>query len=76
MDGDNINAPLFSLDGSCMAFSLFQRRPCQASAIRLHATTVIGVHMATVTAMVTIGSIVFFSQNTPSPFLSEYNSPI
>ena len=48
----------------------------QASAIHLHATTVIGVQMATVTAMASIGSMVFSSLNTPSPFLSENNSPI
>ena len=80
-----ISAPQLSLDGSCMAFSLFQRRPRQASGfptpsfrhqLHLHATTVNGVQMATVTAMVSIGSIVFSSLNTPSPFLSENNSPI
>ena len=83
-----ISAPQLSLDGSCMAFSLFQRRPrqasgfptpdaiVQASAIHLHATTVNGVQMAMVTAMVSIGSIVFSSLSTPSPFLSENNSPI
>ena len=48
----------------------------QASAIHLHATTVIGDQMATVTAMASIGSMVFSSLNTPSPFLSENNSPI
>ena len=84
MDGDNPRL-LLSLDGSCMALSLFQRRPAgirlpdaivQASAIHLHATTVIGDQMATVTAMASIGSMVFSSLNTPSPFLSENNSPI
>ena len=33
MEGDNINAPLLSHDGSCMALSLFQRRPRQASGV-------------------------------------------
>ena len=69
-----------------MAFSLFQRFPLegirlpdaifQASAIHLHATQVIGVQMETVTAIVSIGSMMFSSLNTPSQFLSENNSPI
>ena len=48
----------------------------QASASHLHATKVIGVQMATVTAMVSMGSMVFSSLNKPSPSLSENNSPI
>ena len=76
MDGENINAPLLSFDGFCMAFSLFRRRHRSGISIHLHATTVIGVQRATVTAMVSIGSIVFSSLNTPSPFLSENNSSI
>ena len=47
----------------------------QASAIHLHSTTLIGVQMATVTAMVSLGCLVFSSLSTPSPFLSE-NTPI
>ena len=52
------------------------RRHRSGISTHLHATTVIGVQMATVTAMVSIGSMVFSSLNTPSPFLSENNSPI
>ena len=76
MDGGN-QRPLLSLYGSCMAFSLFQRRPwagirlpdaiVQASAIHLCATTVNGVQMATITAMVRIGSMgVLLSEYTIS----------
>ena len=88
MDDDNINASLLSLDGSWVLYG-FQpvletplagiRLPdaiVQALAIHLHATTVIGVQKAMVTAMVSNGSIVFSSLSTPSPFLSQNNSPI
>ncbi len=74
MDGDNINAPLLSLDGSCMAFSLFQRRPRQASgsptpSFRHQQSTCMW-------AMVSNGSILFSSLSTQSLFLSESNSPV
>ena len=48
----------------------------QASATHLHAVTVMGVQIATATAKVSIGRMVFSSLNTPSRFLSEKNSPI
>ena len=44
--------------------------------LHLQAATVTGVQMTTVNAMVSIGSIMFSSLNTPSPFLSENNSSI
>ena len=85
MEGDNINAPLLSLR-VLYGFQPVSETPSagirlpdaivQSSAIHLHATTVIGVQMATVTAMASIGSMVFSSLNTPSPFLSESNSPV
>ena len=80
-----IKAPCFSLMGhvclsACFrdAFGSYQasQRIFQASAIHLQAATVTGVQMATVNAMVSIGSIVFSSLNTPSQSLSENNSPI
>ena len=68
MDGENINAPLLFLDGSCTAFSLSQRRPrqasgfptqsSQASAIHLQAAIVTGVQTATATAIVSIGTMI------------------
>ena len=86
MDGDNINAPLLSLDGSCMALSLSQRRPRQASglptecshasAIHLQAAMVTGVQTEMATAIVSIGNTMFFFLKTPSPFPVENNSPI
>ena len=77
MDCDNINAACFLLAG-LVQLSAFFRDPLgrhQASAIHLQAATVTGVQIATATATVSIGSMVFSSLNTPSPFLSENNSP-
>lgn len=86
MDGNNINAPLHFPCGSCMAFSLSQRLPRQASGfptqssqvsvIHLQAATVTGVQMATATAIVSIRSMVFSSLKPPSPFPIENNFPI
>ena len=73
MDGDNPRL-LLSLDGSCVALSLFQRRPRQASgsptpSFRHQQSTCMW-------AMVSNGSILFSSLSTPSLFLSESNSPV
>ena len=76
MEGDNINAPLLSLT-VLYGFQPVSETPSagirlpdtivQASAIHLQAATVTGVQMATATATVIIGSMVFSSLNTPSP---------
>lgn len=75
MEGDNINAPLLSHDGSCMALSLFRRRPRQAG-IRLPDAIVQASAIHLHVGKVSNGSILFSSLSTPSPFLSESNSPV
>ena len=73
LDGGN-QRPLISFYGACMAFSLFQRRPRQASGSPTESFR----HLTPTCmwAMVSIGRMVFSSLNTPSPFLFENNSPI
>ena len=74
MDGENINAPLLSLDGSCLPYSLFQRRPRQVSGVTTQSFR--QQQSTCMWSIVSFGRMVFSSLNTPSRFLSESNSPV
>ena len=70
-----ISAPC-SLYVSCMAFSLFQRRPWQALGLQMQSFRAQQSTCMWAMVMVSFGSMVFSSLSTQSPFLSWSNSPI